>query len=62
MLKKNSCFALQVGSQKYPLLEDGKKIALGTGFSIVEVRSVDVINKKTNTEEEKSEVILILRK
>lgn len=61
-LKKGGVFALQVGSQSYPLLDDGKKIGQSIGYKILEVRSTDMINSQTKTEEEKSEVILILQK
>ena len=61
-LRKGGVFALQVGSQSYPLLEDGKKIGQSVGFKILEVRTTDMVNSQTKTEEEKSEVILLLQK
>ena len=62
LLKKGGVFALQVGSQRYPLLDDGKNIALQTGFKFIEVRDAAMQNSLRNTEEEKAEVILILKK
>ena len=61
-LKTGGYFALQVGSQRYPLLEDGKKIAIKTGFSVDRVTETSMKNNFKNTEEEKSEVFLILTK
>ncbi len=61
-LKMGSVFALQIGSQSYPLLEDGKRIALQIGFSCIEVRPTDMTNNFNQTEEYKGEVVMILRK
>ena len=61
-LKKGGVFCLQVGSQFYPLLEDGKTIAQRVGFVVESVRATNMINNQTNTEKDDAEVILILRK
>jgi hypothetical protein len=61
-LKKNGTMCLQVGSQKYPLLEDGKKIAKEIGFEILEVRETEMVNNFNQTEAIDGEVILICRK
>ncbi len=61
-LKTGGFFCLQVGSQRYPLLEDGKQIADGIGFSIVDVIRTDMVNNQAKTEAEAGEVVLILRK
>ena len=61
-LKHDAVFCLQVGSQRYPLLEDGKKIAEEIGFSVLEVRSADMKNNFNKTEEQDGEVLIILRK
>ena len=61
-LKHNAYFCLQVGSQRYPLLEDGKKIATEVGFSFVDVRSADMKNNFNKTEEQNGEVVIVLHK
>nr|DAH54006.1 MAG TPA: Putative modification methylase [Caudoviricetes sp.] len=61
-LKHDAYFCLQVGSQRYPLLEDGKKLATDIGFSVFEVRSADMKNNFNKTEEQDGEVIIILHK
>lgn len=61
-LKHNTFFCLQVGSQRYPLLEDGKQIATEIGFEVVEVRPTDMKNNYNKTEEERGEVVIILSK
>jgi hypothetical protein len=61
-LKHDAVFCLQVGSQRYPLLEDGKKIAEEIGFSVLEVRSADMKNNFNKTEEQDGEVLIILHK
>lgn len=61
-LKHDAMFCLQVGSQRYPLLDDGKKIATEIGFSVFEVRSTDMKNNFNKTEEQDGEVIIILHK
>ena len=65
-LRDGGTFILQVGSQKYPLLEDGKKIAAKVGFRIVEVRplggmTATPLHGNTDDDEE-NEKIIILRK
>ena len=61
-LKKDGVFCLQVGSQRYPLLSDGKKIALETGFQILDIRDANMHNSQQKTEFEDGEVIIILKK
>ena len=61
-LKRNTFFCLQIGSQRYPLLEDGKQIATEIGFEVVEVRPTDMKNNYNKTEEERGEVVIILSK
>lgn len=61
-LKENAYFCLQVGSQRYPLLEDGKKIATEVGFTFVDVRSADMKNNFNKTEEQDGEVVIVLHK
>lgn len=61
-LKHNAYFCLQVGSQRYPLLEDGKKIATEVGFTFVDVRSADMKNNFNKTEEQDGEVVIVLHK
>lgn len=61
-LKEGCVFALQVGSQSYPLLEDGKKIASKIGFTVEDVRTTAMINNYNGTEKMDGEVVIILRK
>lgn len=61
-LKKECIFCLQVGSQRYPLLEDGKAIATECGFKIKEIRATDMINNFNKTDKIRGECILILQK
>lgn len=61
-LKKGGIMCLQVGSQYYPLLKDGKKIAKAKGFKIKEVRATDMKNNFNQTEEKDGEVVLICEK
>lgn len=61
-LKVGGIFCLQVGSQRYPLLDDGIKIAEETLFEVIEVRQTEMVNNQTKTDEEKGEVVIILKK
>lgn len=61
-LKEDSFFCLQVGSQKYPLAQDGKQIAESVGFECIEIRDTDMVNTLMKTDKEKGEVILVLHK
>lgn len=61
-LKSECVFCLQVGSQSYPLLEDGKRIAAKLGFTIEDVRPTAMINNYNGTEKMDGEVVMILRK
>ena len=61
-LKVGGIFCLQVGSQRYPLLDDGIKIAEETLFEVLEVRQTEMVNNQTKTDEEKGEVVIILKK
>lgn len=61
-LKHNTFFCLQIGSQRYPLLEDGKQIATGIGFEVIVVRPTDMKNNYNKTEEERGEVVIVLHK
>lgn len=61
-LKKDCVFCLQVGAQKYPLIEDGKKIAQEVGFKVLEVRKTSMVNTLYKTDEEVMESIIVLKK
>lgn len=63
-LVKGGYFILQVGSQRYPLVEDGEKIAKEAGFLIRQVRNfgLSTNSKLHETEENKREKIIILQK
>jgi hypothetical protein len=65
-LKAGGTFILQVGSQSYPLLEDGKKIASEVGFQLLDIRPLGGMTASAlhgNTDEdEENEKIVILRK
>ena len=61
-LKADSYFALQVGSQVYPLAEDGKLISKKYGFEFIEMRDTCMKNNFNETDEENGEVVLIFYK
>lgn len=64
-LKNGGIFCLQVGSQSYPLKEDGIAIAEQVGFKVVEVRPTGGSTNsglKTKKDSDKGEVIIILKK
>jgi len=61
-LTEKGVFALQIGSQSYPLLEDGKKLAKQAGFKQFEIRDTGMINNLAKTGDEEKEIILILKK
>ena len=62
-LRAGGTFALQVGSQRYPLLDDGKKIGADVGFAVEGVRlGVLTANANESTTNEKGECLLILKK
>ena len=62
-LRQGGVFCLQVGSQKYPLKDDGIRIAQEVGFT-AEVIETNFLKQSAlhDTEEEKSEVLLLLQK
>ena len=62
-LRQGGVFCLQVGSQKYPLKDDGIRIAQEVGFT-AEVIETNFLKQSAlhNTEEDKSEVLLLLQK
>lgn len=63
-LKKGCYFALQVGSQSYPLVKDGQEIATEVGFTIEDVRKFGGQENSGlhSGNEEKNEKIIILKK
>ena len=65
-LKDGGVFCLQVGSQSYPLLDDGKRIAQEVGFIVEDVRPLGGGTHSAlhgnDDETEENEKILILRK
>lgn len=64
-LKDGGIFCLQVGSQSYPLKEDGIAIAEQVGFQVVKVRPMGGSTNsglKTKKDSDKGEVIIILKK
>lgn len=62
-LKPDCVFALQIGSQMYPLRKVGVEIANKIGFKLVEVRPTEMINtNEPNTQEGDGEVVVVLRK
>jgi len=60
-LKPDGVFVLQIGSQAYPLLKDGKKIAESCGFVVEETRKTEIKDSRTPDSDD-DEVLLILRK
>ena len=65
-LKNGGVFVLQVGSQRYPLLKDGIKIAKNIGFVVEDIRPMGGMTATPlhgNTDEdEENEKIMILKK
>jgi ParB-like chromosome segregation protein Spo0J/SAM-dependent methyltransferase len=61
-LKPGGVFALQVGSQSYPLAETATKNAAACGLTLVEKRNAGMNNSLQQTPEETAEAILILRR
>lgn len=61
-LKPGGVFALQVGSQRYPLAELAKKHAPDHGFTFIEQRASGMVNNFNETAEDDGEVIVILKK
>lgn len=61
-LKTNGVFCLQIGSQRYPLLYDGREIAERIGFVVLDIRNTDMKNSFNKTEFDKGERILIIQK
>lgn len=61
-LKKGGYFVINVGSQSYPLKEDGIAIAKDVGFNYIESRSAGIKNAKMKTPEETEETLLIFKK
>lgn len=65
-LRPSGVFVLQVGSQSYPLLEDGKRIAKEVGFVVEDIRplgggTASALHGNTD-EDDENEKIVILRK
>lgn len=61
-LRNNSYFCLQVGSQTYPLLEDGKRIAQECGFRYDGTFTTMMKNNFWGTEDDDGEVVIVLHK
>lgn len=61
-LKPGAIFALQVGSQSYPLGQIAIENAAACGFELVEKRNAGMNNSIQQTPQEKAEAVLILRK
>jgi tRNA1(Val) A37 N6-methylase TrmN6 len=61
-LKKKGIFCLQVGSQKYPLKQDGIYLAKKTGFKLLKVEHTGMINTLHKTSDDRGENMIILEK
>lgn len=62
-LKPGGVFALQVGSQRWPLLSDGRKLAMRAGFREIGTRRTDMVNHQEDaTDELDRELILLLQR
>lgn len=65
-IKYGCCFALQVGSQRYPLKDDAIRIATDAGYTVtcddIHVYKQENNGKLHNTDDESSECIVIIRK
>ncbi len=62
LLRDGGVFALQIGSQKYPLLNDGRAIAENVGFIVEAIRESGMVNNFCETSNIDGEVVMILRK
>ena len=62
LLKVGGTFCLQVGSQRYPLAEDGKAIAAKIGYTFIEKRVAVMANGKNKTADDEAEGLLIFKK
>lgn len=65
-LKKGGVFALQVGSQKYPLLDTAKEISSNIGFNIMEIRplgggTASALHGKSNDDEDNEKIIILAK-
>jgi len=61
-LKPGGTFALQVGSQMFPLTRLAKEIAADVGLDVAAVRQTDMVNAHAGTETHQGEVVVILHK
>ena len=61
-LKENSYFCIQVGGQKYPLINDGKEIAEKVGFKVVSVDNGKINNTLHVTDDENTDTMIVLQK
>jgi ParB-like chromosome segregation protein Spo0J len=61
-LKPRAIFALQVGSQSYPLARTAAEIASRIGLAHVETRKTDMVNNRTGTTKDQGEVVMLFRK
>lgn len=61
-LKPGAVFALQVGSQTYPLAQTAIDNAPACGFELIEKRNAGMNNTLQQTPEEKAEAVLILKR
>jgi hypothetical protein len=61
-LKPDSVFALQVGSQTYPLKDTAILLAPKHGLEHVETRHTHMVNNRSGTEPDDGEVVIVLRK
>lgn len=61
-LKTDAVFALQVGSQSYPLAETAIKHAGACGFELVEKRNAGMNNRLQDTPDETAEAVLIFKR
>ncbi len=61
-LKPNGIFCLQVGSQRYDLLNIARQYATSTGFEIVSEANQVYRNMQMDTEDSKSQSMLVLKK
>jgi ParB-like chromosome segregation protein Spo0J/ribosomal protein S18 acetylase RimI-like enzyme len=61
-LKPGGTFALQVGSQMFPLTRLAKEIAARVGLDVIAIRQTDMTNAQQDTAVHEGEVVVILRK
>jgi hypothetical protein len=61
-LKPRAVFALQVGSQRYPLVERALSFGMRSGLEHLETRHTSMVNNRVGTAPDDGEVIVLFRR